>query len=145
MSLIALIAAGELRDAPLLELHRLIDWAPIERELAPLRQAERRRGGPEAFAPLILYRALLVQRWHRLSLRGLNRALRVRLDFLVFVGLEPGFPVPSVPTVHRARLRLEREGVRRRCDRIVAAQLQRAGVTVKPANGALTNVRIVRR
>jgi transposase, IS5 family len=46
----------------------LIDWAPMERLLAPLRAPTGRPGYP----PLALFRALLLAQWYQLSDPGLK-------------------------------------------------------------------------
>jgi hypothetical protein len=69
----ALLRAGAGSDRRLERIAGLIDWAPMERLLAPLR-APRGRGG---YPPLALFRALLLAQWYQLSDPGLEEALPV--------------------------------------------------------------------
>ena len=145
VSLLAVIARVVLADSPLVEISRLVDWAPIERELEPLRAAmDRRRGGPAPYSPAAMFRATLLQGWYLLSFPELAQATRLRLDFQVFAGFETGFPVPSASSFCRARKRLEKRGKRNRCLKIVETQLKAAGITVIPAAGAVREIRIER-
>ena len=52
------------RRSPLDELAELIDWAPIERELAVIYSAPR---GEASWPPLAMFRAMLLAIWHDLS------------------------------------------------------------------------------
>jgi IS5 family transposase len=45
-----------------------------------------------------MFRALLLARWHGLSYPKLERALRVRLDFLLFCGFVIGDKMPARST-----------------------------------------------
>ena len=42
--------------------------------------------GPPGYDPLILFKYLLIGQWHGLSDPKLERALKVRLDFMIFRG-----------------------------------------------------------
>ena len=144
MSLTNLLLANNLRQAPLVRLAGLIDWVPVEAELAPFHAEHRhRRGGPTPFTPLVMFRASLLQDWHQVSFNQFGWLLRTRLDFQIFVGLETGFPVPSSSSVCRARQRLEERGARERCTKIVADQLGRAGVRIYLAADAVRELRVV--
>lgn len=147
MSLLTIIERDRLRGSPLVELALLIDWRPIADEIEPLhlQMTTDKFGGPTPWNPVLMFRASVLQDWHRLSFGALARAICVRLDFKFFAGFEPGFPVPSASSLCRARHRLEGGGVRTRCQAIVADQMNAAGVSVIPVFGALQNVRIVRR
>ena len=42
--------------------------------------------GPPGYNPLVLFKCLLIGQWHGLSDPKLERALKVRLDFMIFCG-----------------------------------------------------------
>ena len=86
----ALLPAGAGSNRRLERIAGLIDWAPMERLLAPLRAPIGRPGYP----PLALLRALLLAQWYQLSDPGLEEALADRLSFRRFCGfgLDDGTP-----------------------------------------------------
>jgi len=86
----ALLPAGASANRRLERIAGLIDWAPMERLLAPLRSPAGRPGYP----PGALFRALLLAQWYQLSDPGLEEALADRLSFRRFCGfgLEDGTP-----------------------------------------------------
>jgi hypothetical protein len=56
----------------------------------------RRTGiGPSGYDPLVLFKCLLVGQWHGLSDPKRERALKVRLDFMQFAGLDLHGTVPD--------------------------------------------------
>jgi len=71
----ALLLAGAGSNRRLERIAGLIDWAPMERLLAPLRAPRGRSGYP----PLALLRALLLAQWYELSDPGLEEVLADRL------------------------------------------------------------------
>jgi len=71
----ALLPAGAGSNRRLERIAGLIDWAPMERLLAPLRAPRGRSGYP----PLALLRALLLAQWYELSDPGLEEVLADRL------------------------------------------------------------------
>ena len=72
-------------DDVLSKIDALMDW----RAFSPiLKRSLKRSGvGPQGYDPLILFKCLLIGQWHGLSDPKLERALKVRLDFMVFCGL----------------------------------------------------------
>ena len=51
--------------------------------------------GPQGYDPLVLFKCLLIGQWHGLSAPKLERALKLRLDFMLFCGLGLPAPVPD--------------------------------------------------
>ena len=86
----ALLAASAGSNRRLERIAGLVDWAPMERLLLPLRAPTGRPGYP----PLALFRALLLAPWYQLSDPGLEEALADRLSFRRFCGfcLDDGTP-----------------------------------------------------
>ena len=73
-------------DDPLQKVDTLIDWVVIEKILH--RGLGRSGFGPKGYDPLLLFKRLLLGQWHGLSGPSLERSLRVRLDFMLFCGLD---------------------------------------------------------
>ena len=145
----ALVEAS-LPGSRLLKVWRAIDWDPIAAELEPDDNARQDRGGgPTPWPGIVLFRALLLQHWFRMSLAEIERALAYRHDFAVFVGLEPGCPVPSGSTLCRAAKRWRTKGkgtaVLTRCAQIVEQQLAAQGLKVLPRRAPLLDLKLLRR
>lgn len=78
------------QDSPTMKLHELLDWAEIAHKLKGLYKREATHGGgPEPYAPLAMFKLMLLGQWHGLSDTQLEHALKVRLDFMVFTGFDP--------------------------------------------------------
>lgn len=66
------------------EIDRLVDEGALERLLDPVQRLAR---GEASYLPLLMFKALLLQRGHGLSDPGLESALSDRLNFLRVCGL----------------------------------------------------------
>ena len=73
-------------DDALTKVDALMTW----RAFGPILQRGLKRSGagPQGYDPLVLFKCLLIGQWHGLSDPKLERALKVRLDFMLFCGLE---------------------------------------------------------
>ena len=67
--------------------------------------------GPQGYDPLVLFKCLLIGQWHGLSAPKLERALKLRLDFMLFCGLGLPAPVPDETTHCRFCTALVKGGV----------------------------------
>lgn len=88
------------RKDQLSEIASLIDWQEVEALLQPLRPGVM---GRPPYPVLVLFKALLLQRWYALSDEALEDALCDRLSFRRFVGLALEEAVPDASTVCRFR------------------------------------------
>ena len=80
-------------DDVLSKIDALLDWRAFSRILT--RGLKRSGIGPQGYDPLVLFKCLLIGQWHGLSDPKLERALKVRLDFMMFCGLGLHAPVPD--------------------------------------------------
>ena len=88
------------KDHYLMKLNALIDWAPIEKKLREMHvNEENSKGGPRPYNNLSMFKALLLGQWHSLSDPGLEESLNVRLDFMLFTGIEFGEDIPDETTL----------------------------------------------
>lgn len=117
---------------------RLVDWAPFERLLDPVHRSAK---GEAAYPPLVMFKALLLGRWHALSDPGLEAALADRLSFLRFCGLSLDDPTPDHTTLWRFREALARTGLMDALLDELARQLDAAGVTLR--TGTLVDASLV--
>jgi transposase len=123
----ALLPAGVGSNRRLERIAGLIDWAPMERLLAPLRAPTGRSGYP----PLALFRALLLAQWYQLFDPGLEEALADRLSFRRFcgVGLDEG--TPDETTLCRFRAALAERGLTQALFAELNRQLDAKGLMLK--------------
>ena len=92
----------------------LIDWPSLERVLAPVEPRATGKG-MAGWPSLVLFRALLLQRWYDLSDEALEASLSDRLSFLRFIGLALSDRVPDAKTIWLFREHLARPGPWRSC------------------------------
>lgn len=135
-------AADRIGDEDVLsKIDALLDWgafSPI------LKRGLGRSGiGPRGFDPLVLFRCLLIGQWHGLSDPKLERALKVRLDFMLFCGLDLHAPVPDETTHCRFRNALVRGGVYDDLLAEVCRQIEGHGLKLKEAEAAIIDATLV--
>jgi transposase, IS5 family len=132
------------KDHYLLSIDKLINWGPIRKVLVGLHTNEiNPRGGPKAYDNLSMFKALLLGQWHSLSDPGLEEALRLRIDFMVFSGFEMGDEVPDETTLCRFRNKLVENGLYERVFKEINNQLEEQGIKVKKAEAALLDATII--
>lgn len=132
------------RDSALLKAHALIDWEGLRAQLVGLYKREASRGsGQEPIDPLVMFKAVLLGQWHNLSDPKLEEALRVRIDFMYFCGLNLADDVPDETTLCRFRNRLITAGRLHGLLAGVNTQLQDHGLMVKCAHGAVIDATLV--
>lgn len=128
-------------DDVLRKIDTLINWwafSPI------LKRGLKRTGiGPQGYDPLILFKCLLIGQWHGLSDPKLERALKVRLDFMIFCGLDLHAPVPDETTHCRFRNALVRGGVYDDLLAEVCRQIEAHGLKLKEAEAAIIDATLI--
>jgi IS5 family transposase len=86
-------------------VHELIDWLPLEQLLSDIHSKSR---GEKAWPPLMMFKALLLQSWYKLSDPALEKQLARDLLFRRFVSLDISESVPDHSTFWRFRQKLEK-------------------------------------
>ncbi len=71
-------------------------WIGGRFPLIPKRGLGRSGEGPSGDDPPGLFKCPLIGQWHGLSDPKLERALKVRMDFMIFCGLDLHAPVPPL-------------------------------------------------
>lgn len=144
MQLLMANAKAGLTGDQLLALADVIQWGEVEKHMqADYWQAMFRKGGRAPYDYRAMFRALLIARWFGLSYPKLERALRVRLDFLLFCGFVIGNKMPDASTLNRFKMRLEEGGTLTAMFDEVEQQLREHGIMVCPARGALVEAVII--
>jgi len=122
----AVVAAGG-SSGSLDRVAVLLDWSPIEGLLARL------RGGPmgaPGYPALMLFKALILQRWYALSDPGLEEGLKDRLSFRRFAGLALSDPIPDHVTLWRFRESLT-GGLEEKLFSEIGRQIEAGGFVLK--------------
>jgi len=146
MQLLMANAKAALAGDSLLAMADTINWKDIELHMqADYWQAMFRKGGRVPYDYHAMFRALLLARWFCLSYPKLERALRVRIDFILFCGFVIGNKMPDASTLNRFNSKLEKSGVLPVMYEEIERQLSAQGIEVCPAKGAVTEVVIVKK
>lgn len=128
-------------DDALAKIDALMDWLSFS---PTLKRGLGRSGiGPQGYDPLVLFKCLLIGQWHGLSDPKLERALKVRLDFMIFCGLDLHAPVPDETTHCRFRNALVRGGVYDALLAEVCRQIEDHGLKLKEAEAAIIDATLV--
>jgi transposase, IS5 family len=128
-------------DHVLLKVLALVDWSRIEAIFH--RRKIRSRYGRAGYDPLVLFRCLLLGQWHGLSDPKLEESLKVRLDFMLFAGLDLHGSVPDETTHCRFRNALVETGAYDDLLAEVCAQLEDHGLKVKQADAAIIDATLI--
>ncbi len=91
-------AAGD--NAVLERITAFVDWKPIEELLSGIRGGMM---GAPAYPALMMFKALLLQRWYALSDPSLEEALKDRLSFRRFLGVGLSEKLPDHSSLWRYR------------------------------------------
>lgn len=119
----------------------LLDWPVIS---ALLKRGLKRSGlGPQGYEPVLLFKCLLLGQWHGLSDPKLEESLRVRLDFMLFAGLDLHGSVPDETTHCRFRGALVKAGVYDDLLAEVCRQIEGHGLKVKEADAAIIDATLI--
>jgi len=131
------VAAAAGGNEVLERVSALIDWKPVE---TLLKQVRGGRMGAPAYPALMMFKALLLQRWYGLSDPALEEALKDRLSFRGFVNLPLSEAIPDHATLWRFREALDGK----LCERLfleIGRQIEACGFVLK--QGTLIDASLV--
>jgi IS5 family transposase len=134
----ALSRRGNRRADGLQALSRLVDWTRFEALLSPIHRSAK---GEASYPPLMMFKVLLLQRWHGLSDPAMEAALADRVSFMSFAGLSLDDATPDHSTIWRFREALGRDGLIEKLLAELNRQLAVQGVLVR--QGTLIDASIV--
>jgi IS5 family transposase len=138
------VAKERMKGEPIMQLVGLIDWPAIDARLdAESWRDAFRNGGRLPYDRRSMVRALLLARWCGLSYPKLERALRVRLDFLLFCGFEGAARLPDACTLNRFKARLP-AGLFEVIASEAENQLAARGVSMRPAPSRSADLKLGR-
>jgi IS5 family transposase len=125
----------------LMKVSALVDWDRIG---AVLGRAKLRSGlGTQGYDLLLLFKCLLLGQWHGLSDPKLEESLKVRLDFMLFAGLDLHASVPDETTHCRFRNALVVNGVYDDLLAEICRQLEEHGLKVREAEAAIIDATLI--
>lgn len=135
-------AVGEKNQ--LVQLEKTLDWRWVEKKLKGIHLNDiNPQGGPKGYNKLAMFKAMLLGQWHSLSDQELENSLRVRLDFMVFTGLELGNDFPDSSTLCRFRNKLMEKKLLEKLFREVNRQLEQSGLAIQKSRGAVVDATII--
>ena len=114
-------------NAVLEKVAAFVDWEPIDRLLSPVRGGVM---GAPAYPALMMFKALLLQRWYALSDPALEEALKDRLSFRHFLGVGLSETLPDHSSLWRFREDLGAE-LSNRIFAEIGRQIEAAGFVLK--------------
>ena len=126
------------RCSSLDDLRDLIDWAPIERQLAMVSCSIK---GEPAWPPLALFKAMLLAMWYDLSDVKLAEALDDRVSFRRYCGFSSSEATPERTAFVRFRKALIAQALDKALFDAIAAQLKAKAIRVK--TGTLVDATII--
>lgn len=122
----ALVCGGG--NARLERITQLLDWPALSQALSGVYGS---RTGRPSYAPIVLFKVLLLQGWYGLSDPMMEEALGDRLSFRRFCGLGLDERVPDHSTISRFRSLLAEHGLAEQLFALVERQLDARGLMVK--------------
>ncbi len=130
------------KENKLIKLSKIINWEKIGKSLKGMYAYEiNGKGGQKPYDSLKMYKAVLLGQWYSLSDPELEEALEVRLDFMLFTGLEG--EVPDETTLCRFRNRLSEKGLDKELFNEIKKVLEEAGLKVKKCEGAVIDATVI--
>ena len=126
------------RRCSLDDLNDLIDWGPIEQQLAVVSSSAK---GEPAWPPLALFKAMLLAMWYDLSDVKLAEALDDRGSFRRYCGFSTNEATPERTAFVRFRKALIAQGLDKALFDEIAAQLKTKAIRVK--TGTLVDATII--
>lgn len=125
----------------LVKVDHLIDWSRFSLLLT---QAKiRNKLGPNGYDPLLLFKCLLLGQWHGLSDPQLEESLKIRLDFMLFAGLDLHSTIPDETTHCRFRNLLVAKGLFDDFLTEICFQLEEHGLKLKEAETAIVDATLI--
>ncbi len=122
------------------DVHELIDWSRLERQLSGIHAKAQ---GEKAWPPLMMFKALLLQSWYKLSDPALEKQLARDLLFRRFTGLDISESVPDHSTFWRFRQKLETLFLMDVLLNEINAQLSEQGLYIKSGEVSIVDASVI--
>ena len=122
------------------DVHGLIDWTRIEALLSGIHN---KRKGELAWPPLLMFKALLLQSWYKLSDPALEKQLARDLLFRRFVGLDIALAVPDHSSFWRFRQLLDKKRLLTPLLTEINAQLNQQGLIIRAGTVSIVDASVI--
>ena len=122
------------------ELAGLVNWNRIEAQLLGIHNKPR---GEQAWPPLMMFKALLLQSWYDLSDPGLEKQLARDLMFKRFIGLSLSESVPDHSTIWRFRNLLETQSLYEPLLAELNQQLSEQGLLIRSGEVSIIDASVI--
>jgi transposase, IS5 family len=145
------ITAEELvKKSRIVKIGKMIDWEKMRYRFKKIHktiQEEEKvyvsQFGQKPYDVMSMVKAIVLQQWHSLSDPGLEEALHVRIDFLLFCGFNPEEGIPDETTICRFRNKLAEKKLDKVLLRLINEQLESKGLKIEESKGAVVDATIV--
>lgn len=97
----------------ILKLRDLIDWEsfrPLLEQITGYATRDWRKGGKPPFDPVLMFKVLVLQKYHGLSDDATEEQIDDRASFKIFLGLQVGDNFPDAKTIWDFKERIEEDG-----------------------------------
>lgn len=121
-------------------VHDLIDWNRLERLLLDIHSSKK---GENSWPPLMMFKALLLQSWYKLSDPALEKQLARDLLFRRFVALDISESVPDHSTFWRFRQKLEKLSLMEKLLEEINTQLVEQGLYIKSGGVSIVDASVI--
>lgn len=121
-------------------VHELIDWSRLEKQLSGIHS---KKQGEKAWPPLMMFKALLLQSWYKLSDPALEKQLARDLLFRRFTGLDISESVPDHSTFWRFRQTLEKLCLMDGLLSEINSQLSDQGLYIKSGEVSIVDASVI--
>lgn len=121
-------------------IDRLVDWKAIEKLMVGIHA---KKQGEQAWPPLLMFKALLLQSWYGLSDPGLEKQLARDLMFRRFINLGLSEGVPDHSTIWRFRNTLTKQGLLDTLLLEVNQQLSAKGLYIKAGEVSIVDATVI--
>jgi len=121
-------------------VHELINWSRLEKQLSGIHS---KKQGEKAWPPLLMFKALLLQSWYKLSDPALEKQLARDLLFRRFTGLDISESVPDHSTFWRFRQTLEKLSLMDGLLSEINRQLSDQGLYIKPGEVSIVDASVI--
>jgi IS5 family transposase len=122
-------------------IHDLIDWSRFETILAGIHNKAR---GEQAWPPLMMFKALILQAWYALSDPQLEKQLARDLLFRRFVGISVSQSVPDHSTLWRFRNKKEVQELQKLFLEEVNQQLSEKGLYIRSGEISIIDASVIK-
>ena len=129
----------------LMKMNRLINWGRIDYKVRKINKnlGDGKIAGVVPYDALSMFKAILLQNWHCLSDAGLEEALNVRIDFMLFCGFDLIDNIPDETTICRFRNKLIEHNLLEKLLNEINSQLANLCLKLQKANMAILDATLI--